>query len=253
MSSRPPVSRPHGKHHSTFYRFLSQGSWLADEVGRHLFGLLRRWLPEEIVTIVDDTLCIKEGPHIFGEGMHADIARSTYAARTGVRRRVYFAFGHSWVILAVWLPLPWNPNRGFALPVLFRLHRSKKLTPPAQYRKRTELAREALDVLRGWLPDGRCLHVVGDGEYSLRDSGEGPSRGCRVHGTDDHGRRALRPPACALGLARSTAEGGQATAFARADREARTDSVGVRLAESLRPRGGHPRRLVHGALVLGHR
>jgi hypothetical protein len=159
-------SSTEGKHHSTLYRFLSLGRWAADEVGHCLFRLLLKYLPQEIVAIVDDTLCIKDGPHIFGAGMHPDIARSTYASGTGVGRRVFIAFGHSWVLLAVWVPLPWNPNRGIALPVIIRLYRSKKLTPPSQYRKRTELAREAVDVLKAWLPDGRRLHVVGDGEYS---------------------------------------------------------------------------------------
>lgn len=157
-----------GKHHSTFYRFLTHGSWLTDNVGQCLFGLLLKWLPVKIVAIVDDTLCLKEGPHIFGAGMHFDAPRSTYAARTGFGRQVCIAFGHSWVILAVWIPCPWNPTRGFALPILIRLYRSKKLTPPSQYRKRTELALELVQVFKGWVPDDRALHIVGDGEYSCR-------------------------------------------------------------------------------------
>lgn len=157
-----------GKHHSTFYRFLTHGRWLADNVGRCLFGLLLKFIPGEIIAIVDDTLCCKEGPHIFGAGMHFDAAGSTYAARTGFGRRICIAFGHSWVILSVWVPCPWNPVRGFALPILMRLYRSKKLTRSSEYRKRTELAVELVEVLKGWVPKDRHLHIVGDGEYSCR-------------------------------------------------------------------------------------
>src|SRR5947209_14013602 len=37
-------------------------------------------------------------------------------------RKPFASFGHVWVVLAVWLPLPFGSGRGFALPVLFRLY-----------------------------------------------------------------------------------------------------------------------------------
>jgi hypothetical protein len=37
-------------------------------------------------------------------------------------RRPFFSFGHVWVELALWVPLPMGSGRGFAVPVLFRLY-----------------------------------------------------------------------------------------------------------------------------------
>jgi hypothetical protein len=118
--------------------------------------------------MVDDTLAAKSGPHIFGAGMHHDAGASTYGRGSRKGRVVSFAFGHNWVVLAIFLPLPWNRQRGLAIPVLFRLYRSKKLCPTREYRKRTVLAREMVDVLCSWLPEGRRLILTGDGEYACR-------------------------------------------------------------------------------------
>ena len=53
-----------------------------------------------------------------------------------------------------------------AIPVLCRLYRSKKTTPPDKYRKRSELAAEMLELLRRWLPSNRRLVLLGDDEYA---------------------------------------------------------------------------------------
>jgi len=156
------------KHHSTLYRFLSRGRWLADSLGHMLFHLLLPLLPAEILAIVDDTLCHRSGPHLFGAGMHHDASRSTYGRGTAAGRRVEFAFGHNWVVLGIWVPVPWLARRGLAVPILFRLYRSKKRCPTAEYRKRTEIAVELLSLLAQWLPPGRRLHVTGDAEYFCR-------------------------------------------------------------------------------------
>ena len=118
-----------GKHHSRFYRFLAHGSWATDPVGNVLFQLLLPWLPTQITLILDDTLSHKSGPHIFGAAMHYDAHRSTYGRGTTEGRKGFFAFGHNWVVAALWLPLPWNRDRGLAIPILFRLYRSKKRCP----------------------------------------------------------------------------------------------------------------------------
>jgi hypothetical protein len=151
------------RHHSGFYRLLSRARWSADGLGCVLFRLLLPFLPREIDAAVDDTLCHRSGPQLFGAGMHHDAARSTYGA--GADRQVFFAFGHNWVVLSVWVPYPWNPAKGLAVPVLFRLYRSKKRCPPADYRKRTELAAELVGALLSFLPEGRTLSLSGDREY----------------------------------------------------------------------------------------
>lgn len=155
-----------GKGHSAYYRFFSQARWSADEVCHVLFRLLLPFFPENIEAAVDDTLCHRAGPHLFGAGMHHDSAKSTYGGKDGARAS--FAFGHNWVVLSLWAPYPWNRDRGIALPVLLRLYRSKKLCPKAQYRKRTELAAEMLTLLCSWLPEGRTLDLAGDGEYACK-------------------------------------------------------------------------------------
>jgi len=88
-------------------------------------------------------------PQLWGGGMHHDAAASSYGRCASGRRHVAFAFGHNWVILAIWVPYPWNPDRGVAIPVLFRIYRSKKTSPKQHRRKRTILAFEMLQILRG--------------------------------------------------------------------------------------------------------
>jgi len=51
------------------------------------------FLPENIEAAVDDTLCHRTGPHIFGAAMHHDSATSTDGGGGG--RRAGFAFGHN--------------------------------------------------------------------------------------------------------------------------------------------------------------
>ncbi len=149
------------KHFSCFHRFLSRAKWSADDLGAVVLQLLHPWLGDEIEALVDDTLCHRGGPRVFGAGMHHDGANS----QSGWKQ---LAFGHSWVVLAIWLPLPWDPARGKAVPILFRLYRSLKRCPEKEYKKRTELGRELVEVLQSWLPAGKRLHVIGDREYACR-------------------------------------------------------------------------------------
>jgi len=133
--------------HTAFYRFFSRGTWKPDAVGRLILdALLARLAPDaRIDLVIDDTLAQHKGPHIFGLGCHLDAVRST-------RKTKVFAFGHVWVALMLVIPLPFA-RRGFALPILFRLYRSEKqcLATGAVFRKKTELAREMLDLVIGWL------------------------------------------------------------------------------------------------------
>lgn len=156
------------RHFSSVYRFLSRGCWTTDSLSAVLFRVLLPMLPESITVLVDDTLCHRSGPHLFGGGMFHDAARSTSGRRTLRGRLTRFSFGHNWVVLAVWLPLPWRPGHGKAIPLLVRLYRSKAVCPKRKYRKRTELALEMVHQLAEWLPEGRGLNLVGDAEYASR-------------------------------------------------------------------------------------
>ena len=129
-------------------------------MGRLLFLRLLRLLPPDfpVRVVLDDTLAPKKGPHIFGLGSHRDPVRST-------KRFPILTFGHCWVVVAILLPLPFS-RRAWALPVLFRLYRNEKecLKRKERFRKKTELARELLDVLVGWM-DGRAIELSADNAY----------------------------------------------------------------------------------------
>jgi len=148
------------RHHESFHRFFSRGTWDPDEVGRLLFGWIARHVREgaAVRVALDDTLATKKGPHVFGIGSHLDAVRST-------RRQKIFAFGHCWVVLAVLLPVPFS-SRVFALPVLFRLYRTVKSCERSgqPHRKKTELARELLNVLAVWV-GARRVEVAADSAY----------------------------------------------------------------------------------------
>jgi len=155
-----------GKHHSTFYRFFSRATWDPDKLGESIFRLALSFIPEQgrIYMVVDDTLCRKSGPHLWGGGMHHDPLMSNYS---GARKAVkVFSFGHNWVILSVCLPLPWNADRVIAIPIGFRLYRSKKRCPPKLYKKRTVLAHEMIHMASAWVPSGRRVILVADSEYA---------------------------------------------------------------------------------------
>ena len=154
------------KHFSTLYRFFSRATWDTDHLGHALCSLLLPLVGQRIVVIVDDTLCRRSGPHFWGAAMHHDPLTSSYRRGTVAGRLVRWAFGHNWVVLAIHVPLPWSPARGAAVPILWRLYRGKKGCPKATYRKKTELARELVDLVASWLPQDRELLVTADGEYA---------------------------------------------------------------------------------------
>ena len=109
------------RHISVFHRFFARAQWVLDDVGQVVFRLALAWIPAEqpLYVIVDDTLCRKSGKSICLASMHHDPLLST-------ARKAFFRFGHAWVVLALWVPLPMGARRGFALPILFRLYRNTK-------------------------------------------------------------------------------------------------------------------------------
>ena len=148
------------KHHEAFHRFFSRGTWNPDELAHQLLQWILRRVPADkpLRVALDDTLAPKKGPHVFGIGSHLDAVRST-------RRQRIFCFGHCWVVLAVLLPVPFS-RRTWALPLLFRLYRNKKecAAKKEPYRKKTELAREMLDLFARWVGQRR-VEFVADSAY----------------------------------------------------------------------------------------
>ena len=109
------------RHISVFHRFFSRASWTLDALGHVAFTLAVKWLPADqpLVVLGDDTLARKGGKSIALASMHHDPLLSS-------ARKPFASFGHVWVVLALWVPLPFGSGRGFALPVLFRLYLSAK-------------------------------------------------------------------------------------------------------------------------------
>lgn len=148
------------RHHEAFHRFFSRGAWSPDDVGRLVFlSILEVMAPgSALFVVLDDTLAPKKGPAVFGIGSHLDAVRST-------KRQKIFCFGHCWVTLAIVMPVPFS-KRTWALPVLFRLYRTVKdcEREGRPHRKKTELARDLLDVVATWAP-GRRIDVSMDSAY----------------------------------------------------------------------------------------
>jgi hypothetical protein len=152
------------KHHTSFQRFFRVARWSADSVGLVVLRLVLTLVEPDapILLVVDDTLARHTGKHIASAGNHRDPLLSTAT-------KVAFHFGHVWVVLAVVITVKrWN--KSFALPVLVRLYRTKKVCTKTGHlhRKKTALAVEMIIALRAAVPE-RDLVVVGDNGYANRE------------------------------------------------------------------------------------
>jgi SRSO17 transposase len=170
------------RHVSAFHRFFARARWDLDALGRVLFTLAVAWIPTDqpLYVLVDDTLARKSGKCIALGSMHHDPLLST-------GRKPFFHFGHVWVVLALWVPLPMGGSRGFALPLLFRLYvgakpggkadapsrpgsgkRHQAATTVAQdapRRTKLELARDLIALVAQWAGE-RTIFVVCDSAYA---------------------------------------------------------------------------------------
>jgi hypothetical protein len=147
------------RHWEAYHRFFSRGSWEPDRLGFWVLQRLRPWIKDGVLRLaLDDTLCPHKGPALFGLGTHVDAVRST-------RKHKVFAFGHGWVVLAALVRVPFS-TRVWALPLLFRLYRTKAEAADS-YAKKTELARDMLAIVLGWTETERwTLHVALDQGYT---------------------------------------------------------------------------------------
>jgi len=172
------------RHISVFHRFFARARWSLDAVGYVVFQQALRWLPPEqpLYLLGDDTLARKQGKCVSLAAMHHDPLLST-------ARKPFFSFGHVWVVLALWVPLPMGQGRGFALPLLVRLYtgakRGGRADAPSRpttgqrrqvadaahatrdRRTKLELLREMVGVVAGWAPERPCYLAV-DSAYAGR-------------------------------------------------------------------------------------
>src|SRR3954447_1932910 len=102
-------------HISVFHRFFSRATWSPDALGQVVFRLAARWIPADqpLFVLIDDTLGRKTGRGVSRATMHHDPLLST-------ARKPFCSFGHVWVVLALWVPLPMGRSRCLSLPRLFR-------------------------------------------------------------------------------------------------------------------------------------
>ena len=172
------------RHISVFHRFFARAQWSLDALGRVLFTLALAWLPADAVlyVLIDDTLARKHGKCISLASMHHDPLLSS-------GRKPFTSFGHVWVTLALWVPLPMGKQRGFALPLLFRLYvgskRGGEAAAPsrtragtrrqaaqaahaqAPHRTKLALARDLIALVADWA-GSRTVYVVADSAYAGR-------------------------------------------------------------------------------------
>jgi hypothetical protein len=182
-------------HISVFHRFFSRATWRLDALGQVVFRLALAWIPAEqpLYILIDDTLTRKTGKGVALASMHHDPLLSS-------ARKPFCSFGHVWVVLALWVPLPMGEQRGFALPLLFRLYvgakRGGRQDAPGRPRRgirqqaadkahaahprptKLALARELVALVAGWA-DGRTVYAVVDSAYAARPLLEG--RPANVH------------------------------------------------------------------------
>lgn len=172
------------RHLSVFHRFFGRAQWSLDAVGQVLFTLALRWIPADqpLILLGDDTLAHKAGKCVALASMHHDPLLST-------AKRPFCSFGHVWVVLALWVPLPMGPLRGFALPIRLGLFTSSKRggradapSRPTQGRRqqaadrahaqrdqrtKLELLREMTATVASWAPE-RNFTLVVDSAYAGR-------------------------------------------------------------------------------------
>jgi hypothetical protein len=161
------------KHFATYYRFFSEGVWCPDGLGLALLRVVLPFAPPgPVAVVVDDTIARKTGKHIWGANVHHDPLGFVPNA---------LCFGHNWVVLAIVIRVP-LVERFVAVPVYWRLYRSRKARTGAtrrgrreskttgatcakDHRTRPELAVELLHLLRCTLGCDRAIHVIGDSAY----------------------------------------------------------------------------------------
>jgi hypothetical protein len=203
------------RHSSACHRFFARARWNPDHLGLMVFRLALRWVPTDgpLVVLVDDTLARKGGKAIALGSMHHDPLLSSV-------RKAFSRFGHVWVVVALWVPLPFGPAgsaKSIALPFLFRLYVGSKrgnradassaraggtggarrtsgpryqramvaFPPPERRRTKPQLAREGITLVAQWaaaFAPGRTVYVVGDTVYTNRTTMEGRPPNVEVTG-----------------------------------------------------------------------
>ena len=151
----------HAAHHARFHRFFSQAKWAMDDLWEHLGRrVVERLLDPDarLRVVIDETAQRKTGAKIFGVGM-------VYDNRPAARKGDVLRWGLTWVVMAVLVEVPLWKGHVFAIPILARLYRRRKVCRGGSFKTKGPLALEMLQRLTAWFP-GRKVLVLVDGNYN---------------------------------------------------------------------------------------
>lgn len=151
----------HEKQFQNYHRVLSRALWSSLTASRILLSLLvATFAPAGVVLVgLDDTIERRRGEKIKAKGIYRDPVRSS-------QTHFVKASGLRWLSLMLLCEIPWA-GRCWALPFLTclcpseRYYEERGLKP----RKLTERARQALLLLKRWLPE-REVVVVADSSFA---------------------------------------------------------------------------------------
>jgi hypothetical protein len=163
------ILRVMGLHHErqfqNYHRVLSRACWSSRQVSRLLLQVLvQTFVPADAPVIIgmDDTIERRRGRKIAARGIYRDPVRSStefFVKTSGLR----------WVSLQLLVPIPWA-GQVWALPFLTVLAPSERYHQEhgKRHKTLTDWGRQALMLVRRWLPD-RALMVVADSTYAALD------------------------------------------------------------------------------------
>jgi hypothetical protein len=151
----------HAAHHARFHRFFSQAKWTMDDLWEQLGRLVAEKLLDassRLRVVIDETAQKKTGAKIFGAGV-------VYDNRPKSRKGRDLEWGLTWVVMALLVKVPLWKGHVFAIPILARLYRPRKVCRGRSFKTKGQLALEMLERLGAWFPGRKVLLLV-DGNYN---------------------------------------------------------------------------------------
>jgi len=149
-------------HWTRYHRVLNRAAWSSLAVARVLLGILvTTFAPAgPLVFGLDETIERRWGAQIAARGIYRDAVRSS-------KDHFVKVSGRRWLCLMLLVPLPWA-GRVWALPFLTVLAPSERHDQGGgrRHKQLSDWARQALLLLRRWLP-GRAIVVVADSGYAV--------------------------------------------------------------------------------------
>lgn len=149
-------------HFQNYHRVLNRAVWSSLAISQVLLGLLISTFAAAgtIVMGLDDTIERRRGAKIKAKGIYRDPVRSSHG-------HFVKASGLRWLSLMLLVPVPWA-KRVWALPFLTVLAPSKRYYARGRraHKKLTDWARQALLLVRRWLPQ-RTLVFVADSSFAV--------------------------------------------------------------------------------------